>query len=125
MEWKELLMKAEKEQLVDILVGKMVRDRYFYKEVYNEFVKEKISDGTATVDQAIASYTKEVKDELEASVRSANYLMSISYDLLEQCEHVCIIDQIKLHMAVLKELGNALNYALAMRMKVMLLYLTY
>lgn len=110
MEWKELLMKAEKEQLVDILIGKMVRDTYFYKEVYNEFVKEKISNGTATVDQAIASYAKEVKDELEASVRSANYLMSISYDLLEQCENVCRIDQIKLHMAVLKELGNALNY---------------
>lgn len=110
MEWKEFLMKVEKEQLVDILIGKMVRDTYFHKEVYNEFVKEKISNGTATVDQAIESYGKEVKEEFEASVRSANYLMSISYDLLEQCENVCIIDQIKIHMAILKELGNALNY---------------
>lgn len=110
IEWKELLMKADKEQLVDLLIGKMMRDTYFYKEVYNEFVKEKISNGIATVDQVIASYSKEVKEELEASVISANYLMSISYDFLDQCEQVCTMDQIKMHMTVLKELGNALNH---------------
>lgn len=108
-EWKELLMGLEKETLAELLIRKMCQDPYFCKEVYNEYGKDKLTE--RTLDQAIQDYKDEMGKELERNMGSAQYLLSLSYHLMEQAESLsCITNQLKLYYVILQEVVHAYEF---------------
>ena len=108
-EWKELLMGLEKETLAELLIRKMYQDPYFRKEVYNKYGKDRLTEDT--LDQTIQEYRDEMRKELERNIGSAQYLLSLSYHLMEQVEVLdSITKQLKLQYAVMQEVVHAYEH---------------
>lgn len=104
-EWRDLLMNVPKEKLVEILIGKIVRDPYFHHEMEIEFIQTDTS-----IDEMIQEFANNITDEKQFGYPSTNYLQILGYNLLEKAENMeRLLDQIKLCIAVIKSMDDAIN----------------
>lgn len=104
-EWKALLMKQPKEKLVDIILLKMLKDHYFYRQVEDAVVIKNRS-----VQDSIKEYKDRVADEMKMNIPNVDYLESISEDLLEAAKSLqSLLEQVQICITIIKTLDDAIN----------------
>lgn len=101
--WTDFLLKHSKEELVDLLIDKMIRDEYLYKEVVLKLVKCK-----SDVKELIDYYVKEVELEMSQEIVSMDFLSTLSETMLDIGKHKSFIEKVDIESSVIQCLDVAL-----------------
>lgn len=103
--WKEFLMDRSKEELVELIFDKMIRDIKFSREV-----QCKLSQSKANIDEIISEYEQTVKNEMDQRVPDVDFLEILSDKVMESASNMKnLLEQLRLYVSIILSLDSALD----------------
>jgi len=104
--WKDFFLELSKEELADLLLDRMVKDRSFSRALFYKFSKE-----ASSLDEVIIEYETAVKDEMNRRVPDVEFLVTLSEKVMVSAEtKENMLDKFRLYVSVIKSLDSALGH---------------
>lgn len=104
--WKVHLQSQSKEELMEFLMDKAVRDPKFCRELLSCFPSTNEDD----VDKDLERYVRSIQEELESKHPDGDHILYLSECLLKRAKkEKSLLTQSKLYTSVIKQLDQALN----------------
>lgn len=101
--WINFLSKQSKEELVKLLVDKMIRDESFYREIVLKLIKSK-----SDINELIHYYVQEVEFEMNQETPNVDFLSTLSETMLDIGQNKSYIEKIYIETSVIQSLNDAL-----------------
>ena len=103
--WKDFFRTLSKEELAELLLEQMVRDRSFSRELFYKFSKD-----ASTVSELITQYETAVMDEMNRKVADVDFLRILTEKVMRRATvEANILDKFRLYVTVIKNLDSAIN----------------
>lgn len=103
--WKDFFLALSKEELAELLLDRMVKDRSFDRELFYKFSKD-----TSSVSEVIIEYETAVMEETNLKVADVDFLRIISEKVMRKAvAEANILDRLRLYVSVIKNLDSAIS----------------
>lgn len=103
--WKDLFLGLSKEELTELLLDRMVKDRDFSRELFYKLSKE-----ISTASELISQYETAVIEEMNLKVVDVDFLETISEKVMRRAAvEVNLLDKFRLYITVIKSLDSAIG----------------
>lgn len=104
--WKDLFLTLSKEELAELLLDRMIKDRSFSRELFY-----KLSKDISSVSELISKYETAVIGEMNLKVADVDFLETISGKVMRRAAvEVSLLDKFRLYVTVIKSLDSALGF---------------
>lgn len=101
--WADFLLEHSKEELVNLLIDKMIRDEYLYREIVLKLIKSK-----SDVNELIDYYVQEVEFEMSQESPSIDFLSVMSETMLDIGKNKLFVEKVYIESSVIQCLDVAL-----------------
>lgn len=103
--WQEFFLTLTKEELVELLLERMVSDRYFSRELFYKF-----STDASSLSELITQYETTVMDEVNRKVADVDFLRILTEKVMRRAiAEANLLDKFRLYVTVIKNLDSAIN----------------